>query len=77
MPHCFGKSKNFILKVMFLCAVARPSFVYHFKLELDGKIGNWRKRPSKSQTISIQQDNARLHVSVEDSEVVEAGQEDA
>lgn len=111
--------KHFILKVMFLCVVARPYYDHRYKCYLDGKIclrplvemipakRSSRNRPAgileeKSLTfnrdlyrsylteyvfpairenfpvihrpnIVIQQDNARPHVSVHDSDVKEKG----
>jgi hypothetical protein len=40
-PHRSTKSKKYITKVMFLCAVARPRFDYTAKHYFDGKIGMW------------------------------------
>jgi len=36
-----AKSKRYILKVMFLCAIARPRWDPHKKQWWDGKIGMW------------------------------------
>lgn len=41
MPERSTKSKHFIPKVMFLCAVARPQYDYNRKSYFDGKIGLW------------------------------------
>eukprot|EP00171_Calliarthron_tuberculosum_P001066 IDg1066t1 len=41
MPHRNVKSKHFIPKVMFMCAVARPRYDRHRKRQFDGKIGIW------------------------------------
>lgn len=41
IPHRKVKSKRFIEKVMFLCAVARPRYDYKKKRVFDGKIGVW------------------------------------
>lgn len=40
-PHRTAKSKNFITKIMFLCAVARPRYNPTTRLYFDGKIGIW------------------------------------
>ncbi|KAH9142180.1 hypothetical protein AeRB84_013729, partial [Aphanomyces euteiches] len=37
----FAKSKRFITKVMFLCAVGRPQYDPHKKCVFDGKLGIW------------------------------------
>lgn len=41
VSHRVAKSKIFIPKVMFLCAVDRPRFDKHHKRELDRKISIW------------------------------------
>jgi len=46
-----AKSKRYILKVMFLCAIARPRWDTHKKQWWDGKIGMWLES-SKSETES-------------------------
>ena len=55
-PHRTCKSKRYITKVMFMCAVARPRWDSHAKREFDGKIGIWpfifqeeAKRASKNR----------------------------
>lgn len=40
-PHRTAKSKNFIEKIMFLCAVARPRYNPKTRSYFDGKIGLW------------------------------------
>lgn len=40
-PVVVGKSKRFIPKVMFLCALARPRFDEDSRCTFDGKIGLW------------------------------------
>ena len=40
-PHRMTKSKSFIVKVMFLCAVARPRYDRSKNSMFDGKIGIW------------------------------------
>lgn len=48
LRHC--KSKRFIVKVMFLAAVARPRYDPHRKTMFDGKIGIWPivvRKPAK------------------------------
>ncbi len=68
------KSKRFIMKVMFLCAVARPRYDHHRKSYFDGKIGLWpfvehvpvksssRNRPAgtlQTKPITVTQDVCR------------------
>ena len=55
-PHRTCKSKRYVTKVMFMCAVARPRWDIHAKREFDGKIGIWpfiyqkaAKRASKNR----------------------------
>eukprot|EP00171_Calliarthron_tuberculosum_P000550 IDg550t1 len=40
-PHRACKSKRYITKVMFMCAVARPRWDSHANRHFDGKIGIW------------------------------------
>jgi hypothetical protein len=40
-PHRTTKHKNYIEKVMFLCAQARPRWDFHANTMWDGKIGIW------------------------------------
>lgn len=118
-PKRSCKSKRFVPKVMFLCAVARPRFDDDGVCTFDGKIGMWpftqhvpaqrnsRNRPkgtlelknvvvtqevyksfliekvipavfekwpgSRPFNVTLQQDNARSHVSVDNAEVAQAG----
>ncbi len=68
------KSKCYIMKVMFLCVVARPRYDDHRKAYLDGKIGLWpfvervpakrnsRNRPAgtlETKPITVTQDDYR------------------
>ena len=55
-PHRTCKSKRYITKVMFMCAVARPRWDSHAHRHFDGKIGIWpftfeepAKRSSKNR----------------------------
>lgn len=41
VPHRTAKSKSFVEKVMFLCAIARPRYNPKTRLYFDGKIGIW------------------------------------
>ncbi|ETV71522.1 hypothetical protein H257_13185 [Aphanomyces astaci] len=41
LPHRQAKSKRFITKVMFLCAVAWPSYDVQRNRMFDGLIGMW------------------------------------
>ncbi|XP_059295716.1 uncharacterized protein LOC132049075 [Lycium ferocissimum] len=85
-PYRSCKSKNYITKVMFMSAVARPRFDEDGVQLFSGKIGifpfvlpaiqsKWPLSDSNSP-IFIQQDNARPHLSVDDFEFNEAAQQD-
>lgn len=39
--HRTAKNKNFVTKVVFLCAVARPRYCHSTKTWFDGKLGLW------------------------------------
>ncbi|ETV64045.1 hypothetical protein H257_19013, partial [Aphanomyces astaci] len=41
LPHRQSKSKRFITKLMFLCAVARPRYDVSIRRMFNGKIGMW------------------------------------
>ncbi|KAM0853409.1 hypothetical protein ACQ4PT_051104 [Festuca glaucescens] len=84
-PFRSTQSKNFIEKVMFLAAVARPRFDANGNVVFDGKLGIWpftyqeaAKRKSKNREAGtmIQQDNAKTHIPVDDPEFVAAAQAD-
>ncbi|XP_026415839.1 uncharacterized protein LOC113311209 [Papaver somniferum] len=68
-------SKNFIPKVMFLSALARPRYDEYVNTPFDGKIGMWAfifmeaaKRKSKNRVA----DNARPHIAIGDEQFCEA-----
>jgi hypothetical protein len=49
------KSKRFITKVLFLCAVARPRYDHHRKQMFDGKLGLWpvvTREPAKRTSVN-------------------------
>ncbi|XP_074290579.1 uncharacterized protein LOC141617297 [Silene latifolia] len=90
-PYRCCKSKRYITKVMFMCAVSRPTYKENGEVEFDGKLGIWpftfqepAKRNSKnrvaeaaaSKEISIQQDNAKPHINGNDKDFLEAAASD-
>lgn len=55
IPHRSVHNKRFVLKVMFLCAVARPRPDYHRKKMFSGKLGIWpfvSKVPAKRSSVN-------------------------
>ncbi|KAK9755957.1 hypothetical protein RND81_01G062500 [Saponaria officinalis] len=71
IPYRSCKSKRFIVKIMFLAAVARPTYKENGDVLFDGKIALKTKWPqSSSKNIIIQQDNAKPHVKSNDPDFV-------
>ncbi|XP_057793332.1 uncharacterized protein LOC131009952 [Salvia miltiorrhiza] len=89
-PYRACKSKRFITKVMFMCAVTRPQFSADGQELFDGKIGIFpfttlevipaikEKWPKSDQVkhIFIQQDNAKLHFNKDDPDFQAAANSD-
>ncbi|XP_058782995.1 uncharacterized protein LOC131657639 [Vicia villosa] len=74
-PYCTCKNKNFISKVMFLVAVARPRFDDDDKEIFSGKIGVFplvQKVAAKRSSVNRASDNAPCHVSIDDEEFCKA-----
>ncbi|KAK9751009.1 hypothetical protein RND81_02G235600 [Saponaria officinalis] len=89
-PYRSCKSKRYITKVMFLAAVSRPTHEENGDVLFDEKLGIWpftyqepTKRNSKnrvaasaSKEITIQQDNAKPHLSGKEKDLIEAATSD-
>ncbi|XP_047258581.1 uncharacterized protein LOC124890814 [Capsicum annuum] len=75
-PYRSYKSKNFIPKVMFMAAVARPRFDEN-GIELFSRKKRAKCPASDSNNpIFLQQDNAKPHIGNTDLEFIEAAQQD-
>ncbi|XP_042003778.1 uncharacterized protein LOC121752748 [Salvia splendens] len=61
-PYRSCKSKRYITKVMFMCAVSRPQFDANGQATYDGQV------VGASKDIYIQQDNATPHIAATDAE---------